>query len=68
MADVTLEFLGRQMERLLNDMATMKDDVTVLTAMVARIDSSHGALLTELRALHSKVSRIETRLTKLESA
>jgi hypothetical protein len=62
MADepITLEFLARQQQRLLNEMrlmrdqmASFRDDIQVLTAMVMRLDGTVGLVLTELRAIHS---------------
>jgi hypothetical protein len=63
MAEVDLNFLARQMERLIADNASLRDDNRVLTAMVMRIDnsiirletrfdSSFAELLAEMRATH----------------
>jgi len=64
--DVTL--LGRQMKELL----AMKDDVTVLTAMVQRIDNTMvrqmSDVLTEVRAEHSRMDRLLNRVRALEDA
>ena len=49
MAEVDLNFLARQIERLI----PLCDDVAVLTAMVMRLDASQNALLQEVRAVHS---------------
>jgi hypothetical protein len=54
---VTLEFLACQLDRMLADLASLRDDVNVLTAIVQRLDNSHTRLLTETRATHSRVSR-----------
>jgi hypothetical protein len=40
MADVDLSFLARQMERLIANDARQHDDITVLTAIVTRLDNS----------------------------
>lgn len=55
MADepITLEFLARQQQRMLDDIGSMRDDMQVLTAMVMRLDGTVGLVLTELRAMHS---------------
>jgi hypothetical protein len=47
-----LNFLARQNERILTEIASLRDDMTVLTAMVMRLDGSHVALLQETRATH----------------
>ena len=63
MADepITLDFLARQQQRLLDGMSLMRDemgafrdDMQVLTAMVMRLDGTTGLVLTELRAMHSQ--------------
>ena len=58
---VTLEFIVRQQERILDEMrsmrdemGTIRDDMGVLTAMVRRLDGTVGLVLTELRAMHSQ--------------
>jgi hypothetical protein len=37
----TLEFLARQQDRMLAELASLLDDVNVLTAIVQRLDNSH---------------------------
>jgi hypothetical protein len=49
---VTLEFLARQQQRMLDEMSSFRDDMQVLTAMVMRLDGTVGLVLTELRAMH----------------
>ena len=75
MADepITLEFLARQQQRLLdemgsmrNEMGSMRDDMQVLTAMVMRLDGTVGLVLTELRAMHSQHQRLSNRVRRLE--
>jgi hypothetical protein len=50
MAEPDLNFLARQNERIITDIARLHDDLAVLTAIVMRLDSSHTILLQELRA------------------
>jgi hypothetical protein len=75
MADepITLEFLARQQQRLLDEMGsmrdemgTMRDDTQVLTAMVMRLDGTVGLVLTELRAMHRQHQRLASRVRRLE--
>jgi hypothetical protein len=64
---ITLEFLARQQQqRLLEEMASMRDDMQVLTAMVMRLDGTVGLVLTELRAMHSQHQRLANRVRRLE--
>jgi hypothetical protein len=48
---VTLEFLARQQQSVLDEIGTMRDDMQVLTAMVMRLDGTVGLVLTELRTM-----------------
>jgi hypothetical protein len=60
MADepITLEFLARQQQRVLEEIGVMRDDMQALTAMVMRLDGIVGLVLTELRAMHSQYQRL----------
>ena len=49
-----LNFIARQMERMIRDQAATRDDIRVLTAMVMRLDGSMGTVLEELRAVHGR--------------
>jgi hypothetical protein len=53
LADPELSFLASQSERILTEIASLRDDMAVLTAMVMRLDGSHTALLQETRATHA---------------
>ena len=48
MTEADLNFLARQNERLMTDVASLRDDNAVLTAIVTRLDGSAGALLAEM--------------------
>ena len=74
---ITLEFLARQQQRLIEEMRTgfrsmreemgsFRDDMQVLTAMVMRLDGTVGLVLTELRAMHSQHNRLASRVRRLE--
>ncbi len=68
MADepITLEFLARQQQRMVDEMGSMRDDMQVLTAMVMRLDGTVGLVLTELRAMHSQYQRVASRVRRVE--
>jgi hypothetical protein len=68
MTEVTLEFLARQFERVLSEIAGMRDDQRVQTAMIMRLDGSHTTLLTEMHAVHAQIARMNDRIRKLEDA
>ncbi len=66
--NVDVTAIGRQ----LRDLPAIKDDVTVLTAIVQRLDNTMarqiGDLLTEVRAEHSRMDRLLNRVRALEEA
>ena len=49
------------------EIASLRDDLTVLTAIVMRLDGSHVALLQETRATHTQITRMNDRIRKLET-
>ena len=64
--DVSLEFLSRQLDRVLTRLGAIEDQITVLTGMAIRHDGSLAGLATEFRGLALAVGRHEHRLRKLE--
>jgi hypothetical protein len=54
MAEVSLEFLARQNERIINDLANLRGAIDVLTAMAVRHESSIQAVVQELQALRGQ--------------
>jgi methyl-accepting chemotaxis protein len=66
---VTLEFLARQLRRVIDDIASLKDDMGVLTAMVVRRDQEFGRLnaklddmFNQMRAMVGQHQRFSERL------
>ena len=49
---IDLAYVGRALQRLTDEVASLRDDMQVLTAIVQRLDNSHTRLLTEIRATH----------------
>jgi hypothetical protein len=67
MADnVTLEFLGAQMERMLARQDAMHDDIRVLTAIVLRHENTLVDMLQQMRAMVAQYQRFNDRLRRLE--
>jgi hypothetical protein len=64
--NVDLAYIGRALDRLTTDMASMRDDMAVLTAIAMRQDGTLSALLTEVRAMHSQHARLANRVRELE--
>ena len=54
---VSLEFLARQLERVLTRLGTIEDQITVLTGMAIRHDGALTGLATEFRGLAQLTSR-----------
>ncbi len=78
MAEVSLELLSRQLERLLDGQAQMRDDMTVVLGRIDHVEKVIGARLeildeslkliqTELMALRRRDVRLGHRLERLEA-
>jgi hypothetical protein len=68
MTEVSLDFLAGQLERVLNRLGAVEDQITVLTGMTIRLDGAVNGLTTEMRGLVQSINRIEHRLRKVEDA
>lgn len=68
MAEITLEFIARQLDRVITENASIRDDLRVLTAITLRVDSTVTGLLTEMHAIHISMNRMNDRIRKLEEA
>lgn len=65
---IDLAFLARQSERMMTDLASLRDDMAALTAIVMRLDGSMVTLLQEVRVVHQQMARMNDRVRKLEGA
>ena len=68
MAEVDLAFLARQMERVISEVGRLRDEMTVHTATIIRLDGTVAELVQEVRAIHTWMARIDDRVRKLEDA
>ena len=66
MTDADINFLARQSERIMSEIASLRDDAAVLTSIVLRFDGSMTAVLQEMRATHTQIARMNDRIRKLE--
>jgi hypothetical protein len=48
---IDLGYIGQALQRLTSEVASLRDDMHVLTAIVQRLDNSQGRILEELRAI-----------------
>lgn len=55
MPEINLEFLARQIERVLVEVGSLRDDMSVLTALPLRLDATMTGVLQELRATRSRI-------------
>jgi hypothetical protein len=63
---VTLEFLARQLDRVLTEQAAMRDDIRVLTAIVLRHENTLVDMLQQMRTMVAQHQRFNDRLRRLE--
>ena len=63
---IDLAYIGRALQLLTTEVAGLRDDMHVLTAIVQRLDNSQGRMLEELRAMHSQTFALEQRVRQLE--
>lgn len=63
---VDLACVARVLQRLTAEVASLRDGMRVLTAIVQRLDNAQGRMLEELRAMHQQQSRFGERLLLLE--
>lgn len=64
--EINLEFLARQMDRVLTEAGRLRDDMSVLTALALRLDATMSGVQQELRATHTQIQRMNDRIRKLE--
>jgi hypothetical protein len=63
---IDLAFIGRALQKLTGDVASLRDDMQVLTAIVLRVDNGQGRMLEEFRAMHRQHGRLAERVRQLE--
>ena len=68
MAEVDLAFLARQMERVISEVGRLRDEMTVHTATLIRLDGTVAGLVHEVRAIHTWMAPTNERISKLEDA
>jgi hypothetical protein len=66
-AEVTLDFIGKQLERVLAEQAAIRDEFLVLGARVDRVEAGISLVLAEVKALTNEIYRMNTRITRLEA-
>jgi hypothetical protein len=65
-AAIDLGFIGEALQRLSSEVASLRDDMHGLTAIVRRLGNSQGRMPDELRGRHRTYSRLNERVRQLE--
>jgi hypothetical protein len=68
MADVDLNFLARQNERILHEISGVRDELRVQGAMIMRLEGAVASLSEQMHVVHNQIGRINDRLRKVEDA
>lgn len=63
---IDLTYIGRALDRLTQEIATMREQMTVQTASIIRLDNTVSGQGAELRALISLTNRMLDRLRRVE--
>jgi hypothetical protein len=63
---VTLEFPGKQLERVIAEQNAMRDDLRVLTTIVLRLEGTVNGVLDQLHAMVAQHQRFDARLRRVE--
>jgi hypothetical protein len=66
MAEVTLQFLAEQQERILTELGSLRDDMGVVSATTLRLDNTierlRAELTLEMQGVRDEMSEIRTEL------
>ncbi len=63
MAEITLDFLASQQDRILDEIGRVGDDARV---MIQRLDGTVQGVVNEVRTEHSRFDRLDRRVRRLE--
>ena len=61
-----LSLTARQQRQVLAEMGVMRDDMSVMMAILQRLDGTVMGLVNEVRAVHSQHARLTKRVRDLE--
>ena len=63
---VDLAFVGRALRRLTDDVAGLRDEMRVQTAMILRIEGNLNGVVDQMRAMVAQHARLVDRVRQLE--
>ena len=68
MPEVSLEIIAKRLERLLGEIADVRDEQLVTNAMLRAMEASQQAMFVQLTTMTRQFSRLNDRVAKLEDA
>lgn len=72
MSEIDLTFIAKQLERVLAERSTMRDDMLVMAArfdrLESKVDTAVNVITLELRGIRNQLTRMNDRIVKLEDA
>ena len=66
MDDIDLAFLSRQLDRVLDRIGGVEEQIVVLTGITRRLDGAVEGLTIEMRGMYALLNRLAERVRKLE--
>ena len=67
MTEVNLEFISRQLDRVLVEMRALRQDVSDLKTRMTTLEGAIGLLVTQIATLNNRIDRFEQRIERLEA-
>lgn len=64
--NIDQQWIGRTLLAMQRDLLSLRDDVTVVTAILNRIDHNQSSFIEELRAMRMQQERLRSRVDRLE--
>ena len=68
MAEITLDFIARQLERVLNDNADIREQLTVIRAEIGVMNARLSHIEMSVDSLRRQMERMNGRIRRLEDA
>ena len=65
MTEITLDFLARQLDRVLNELGNLRDEAAVQGATTRRLDATVSALVDEFRLVHKFAAIAQARRVRI---
>jgi hypothetical protein len=59
---IDLEFLGRQLELILNEQREIRKDIAVIKTRLTAIEGSFGLFITQMASFNARLDQLEERL------